>query len=82
MINDIENMPIIPPGYVGNKIRTKVKSISAGSSLKFGPSDYAGIPARHFHNTLMSVMGSEYGYNNIRTLMDQKSGIVEGVRLR
>jgi hypothetical protein len=81
MINDIEYMHTIPPGYVGSRIRTRVKDISVGSSLKFEPTDYEGIPMRHFHNTLMSVMGSEYGYDNMRTLMDQQSGIIEAIRL-
>jgi hypothetical protein len=81
MVYDIEYMQEIPQGYVTGKIRPHVKNIKVGTVLKFEPADYFGIPMRHFHNMLASVMGSEYGYHNMRTLLDQHSGIIETVRL-
>lgn len=81
MVNDIEYMQEIPRGFVASKIRPHVKNIQVGAALKFEPADYFGIPMRHFHNTLVSVMGSEYGYHNMRTLLDQHSGVIETVRL-
>lgn len=82
MMIDIEYMSHIPPGFVGNWIRNRVTDVPVGNSMKFEPEDYEGVPMRHFHNTLTSVMGSRYGYDNMRILMDQQSGVIEVLRLR
>jgi hypothetical protein len=82
IMNDIEYKHPYPVGYVGSRIRSRVSNLPVGARVQFEPQDYPGVPVRHFHNTLASVMGSEYGYANMRTLMDEHSGVIEAVRLR
>lgn len=80
-IQDVEYMQPYPVGYVASQIRPRIKDLKVGQSIQFEPLDYLGIPMLHFHNTLMSIMASEYGGNSVRIRFLQRQGVIEAVRL-
>lgn len=80
--HDVEYMYPYPAGYVKRKISSHIEELPIGTSIKFEPDDYSGIPMLHFHNTLVSALSSEYGSNNIQTLLDAERGVIEALRLR
>jgi hypothetical protein len=79
---DIEYMNPYPPGYLRSQLYPYIADMPVGSSIRFAPEDYDGIPMLHFYNTLRSTLASEYGNTNIQTNLQQQHGIVEAIRLR
>lgn len=80
--HDIEYMNPYPAGYVKGRLYPYIADMPVGSSIRFTPGDYDGIPMLHFYNTLRSTLASEYGNENIQTNLQQQHGIVEAMRLR
>jgi hypothetical protein len=80
--HDIEYMNPYPAGYVKSWLYPHIADMPVGTSIRFTPEDYDGIPMLHFYNTLRSTLASEYGNENIRTNLQQQHGIVEAMRLR
>jgi hypothetical protein len=80
--HDVEYMYPYPAGYVKRRISSQIEAFPIGASIKFEPDDYSGIPLFHFHNTLKSTLASEYGSDNIQTVLDAEHGVIEALRLR
>ena len=82
VVQDVEYMNPYPAGYVRSQLYAHIADLPIGTSIRFAPEDYDGVPMLHFYNTLRSTLASEYGNDNVRTNLQQQLGIIEAVRLR